>query len=230
MAAVVVLLIPLRPRFDLNDERRPTGANQRRGLQKVLVPVRSVMTHPGLKWLAVASLGFSGIQVCLAAFLVLFMTDYYQLSLELAGALYAINQVAGVLGRIAWGSVSARLLSPRIVLAIIATISALSLITLAMLGKDTSIYQLAAIVIMLGISGFGWNGVLLSEVTARVEADEVGDATGGVQFVFFGGVVVIPPVFGFIISGFGYNVAFVALSVLAAATFFIISFLFDRKR
>jgi len=229
VATVVVLLNPLRRRFDLNDDRQPPNTGRRRGFNRVIVPVRSVLSNVRLKWLAIASLGFSGIQVCLAAFLVLFMTDFYQLSLEMAGGLYAMNQVAGVLGRIAWGYLSGRCLSARGVLAAIAAISVLSLVALATLSDESPIISLTLIVILLGISGFGWNGVLLSEVSARVEPDAVGDATGGVQFVFFGGVVVIPPVFGLIIGWLGYAAAFLALAGLATLTFCIIAFFFDDQ-
>jgi len=229
VAAVVVLLVPLRRRFDLNDDRQPPDAGRRRGVNRVLIPVRSVLSNERLKWLAIASLGFSGIQVCLAAFLVLFMTDFYQLGLEVAGGLYAMNQVAGVLGRIGWGYLSGRRLSARSVLAVIAAISAISLIALATLSDDSPVFVLSLIVILLGLSGFGWNGVLLSEVSARVEPGAVGDATGGVQFVFFGGVVVIPPVFGLIIGWLGYAEAFIALAGLAIFTFCIIVFVFDYQ-
>lgn len=222
VAAMCILLAPLRKRFDLDDSRSPLAGKSRRGLAKVVIPVHSVLTNPRLRWLAVASLGFSGIQVCLSTFLVLFMTEYRLLSLEVAGSLYAINQFAGVVGRLFWGYCSGHWLSSRNTLLVVALLSAVALLAMAFIQEQSSLTVFALIVLLLGIASFGWNGVMLSEVSDRVDLADVGEATGGVQFVFFGGVVLIPPLFGLLIVWYGYPFAFTSLSVLAIATAILI--------
>ncbi len=217
VASMWLLLAPLRRRFDIDDKRDHVG-QRRRGLARVVAPVQAVMTNPRLRWLAIASLGFSGIQVCLATFLVLFLTEFRGLSLAVAGSLYALNQAAGVTGRLFWGYCSGRWLSARNTLLVVALLSALALVAIAITGRHGSTLIIALIVLVLGVASFGWNGVMLSEVSERVDVAEVGDATGGVQFVFFGGVVLIPPLFGLLVVWLGYAVAFASLSLLAVAT------------
>lgn len=151
------------------------------------------------------------------------------MGLELAGGLYAINQLAGVIGRLFWGYCAGRWLSVRNTLLLVALISAVGLVAIAISVRETSTLTFALIALVLGFSSFGWNGIMLSELTARVELDAVGDATGGVQFVFFGGVVLIPPLFGLLISVFDYPLAFLSLSCLGVITAAITWWSFERN-
>ena len=222
--SMIVLLWPLRRPFDIDDPRR-IDVRERRGLvAKVWIPVRSVLRNPKLRWLAMASLGFAGIQVCFAAFLVIYMTEYRSMSLAQAGSYYAMNQFAGVLGRVLWGAIAGRIVSARYILMLVAMMSVIGLLCIASLPVTTSDAVFGVVVFALGLSAFGWNGVMLSELTSRVDPNAVGDATGGVQFVFFGGVVVIPPLFGYVTGAFGYPTAFLclaAVAVMVAVTLFV---------
>jgi len=69
---------------------------------------------------------------------------------------------------------------------------------------------------VLGASSFGWVGIFLSEIAGLAPEGKASEATGGVQFVYFSGVVVIPPCFGAIINLTGsYATAFLAIAGLA---------------
>ncbi len=73
-----------------------------------------------------------------------------------------------------------------------------------------------AVAIVLGASTLGWNGVSLSEIAARAPADRISEATGGVQFVMFAGIVVVPPLFGVMVNlTESYAIAFLLLALLA---------------
>ena len=59
----------------------------------------------------------------------------------------------------------------------------------------------------LGFNAFGWNGVMLSQIATLAPSGRVADATGGMQFVMFGGIVVFPAsVAGAVSLSGGYGV------------------------
>jgi hypothetical protein len=77
-------------------------------------------------------------------------------------------------------------------------------------------WQLAILGFVLGASSFGWNGVFLSEVARLAPEGKAGEITGGVQFVMFGGVVVVPPCFSLIVTlSQSYTIAFNAVAFMA---------------
>ena len=82
----------------------------------------------------------------------------------------------------------------------------------------TAEWSYAAIVgvcIVFGATAVGWNGVFLAEVARLAPAGQAGQATGGVLFFTFFGVVAAPPLFGVVVSLTGsYGFGFVILSAL----------------
>jgi len=206
----VVALLPLIGRF---------GKTPNTGTRSVTEAFRhsiaSVLRIPRLRTLALAGMIYSGIQVSVAAFLVVYLTERFSLSLVEAGGIFASCQIAGIVGRLAWGAIADNLIDAIFVLVWISVISLAALVALAMTGDGVSQWTLVVIAIAVGFSSFGWNGVFLSEITGKVESESVGDTIGGIQFFFFGGVVVLPPVFGICAQIFGYRSAYLALAVLA---------------
>src|SRR5579859_1807087 len=78
-----------------------------------LEPFRLVMTHPQLRELAFASFAYSGMQMCMGSFLVVFFVERMNLSVGGAGAALSVAMVAGSIGRIFWGVVADNWMSPR---------------------------------------------------------------------------------------------------------------------
>ena len=76
----------------------------------------------------------------------------------------------------------------------------------------------AAVSFLLGAATFGWNGIMLSEIATRAPTGRAADATGGMQVVMFGGIVVFPVSFTALVTLTGsYAVAFGLLAALALA-------------
>ena len=76
--------------------------------------------------------------------------------------------------------------------------------------------MLYAFSFILGFSTHGWNGALLSEAANQAPHGEAYIWTSGVQFMIYGGVAVLPPIFGVIIvatkgNGLSFLVAAAAL-------------------
>jgi len=210
--AVLVLVQPLRARFDvgLRAERFSLRA-------ATLVPARLALGEPRARRYTLGAFCFAGCQVSVGAFTVVFMTERFEMDLVQAGLVFASLQAGAIAGRLGWGTLAGARLSASRVLAMIAAIEALTLLAAALSGPAWSLASILVLAALLGATSFGWNGVLLAEVAGIAPAGRASEATGGMQFVMFGGVVVFPPLFGagIVLSG-GYAAPFAGLAVLAA--------------
>lgn len=144
-----------------------------------------------------------------------------------AGLAFAFLQTGGVFGRILWGAVAGRFVSSRKLLALLGITTAVLVAGTAALTSDWSFSVISILGFILGASSFGWNGVFLAEIATRAPEGKISEATGGVQFVMFGGVVVMPPMFGALVSATqSYTAAFfiVAAAALLAGVYLATGF------
>jgi fucose permease len=215
LALVVMAAVqPLRRTFDA--QRKPgwplTNAS-------VLQPLRLVFTHPVLRRYLAVGFAYSGTQVSIGAFFVVYMAESVGMSLVEAGALFAFVQAGGILGRVLWALLVHRWLSTRALLAGLGLLTALGLLATASVTSEWPRPAIAALGFVLGTSSFGWVGIYLAEIASLAPESKVGEATGGTQFVSFGGVVIVPPCFGAIVNLTGsYVTAFVTIAALATIT------------
>ena len=73
------------------------------------------MSHPRLRELALASFSYSGMQMCMGSFLVVFLTERVGLTVSSAGAALSVAMIAGTIGRILWGIFADNWMAPRTV-------------------------------------------------------------------------------------------------------------------
>ncbi|MCB1810174.1 MAG: MFS transporter, partial [Candidatus Competibacteraceae bacterium] len=220
---VLLLLQPLRARFDQN---RTTP--QRLGLASVAGPIALVLSDPVLRRLTLVAFAYAGCQVSVGAFYVVYLVAAEDMTLSQAGSAFAFVQMGGIGGRLLWGSLAGRWINPRRLLALIGLLTAASLFATTLIQPDWPFLLLAVQGLILGASSFGWNGVFLSEAASLAPAGRAGDTTGGVQFIMFGGVVVVPPLFGLLagVSG-SYAIAFYAVAAVALSAVGFL--LWDRR-
>jgi MFS family permease len=205
------LVWPLRRRFDR--QQRPTRLSWRVSLAG---PLRLALRDPTLRRLTLTATLLAGCQVAVGAFTVLYLTADLGFGLIAAGGIFAGLQAGGFGGRVLWGFVAERLVPSRLVLAGLALAEVALLAVFAAAEPTWGRPALVAVAVALGACTFGWNGVLLSQVAARAPAGRAGDATAGLQFFMFGGVVVFPPLFGALVQAVGsHPVPFLALAGLA---------------
>ncbi len=194
--------------------RAPFAYRWRRTLDGMIGPIRLALSQPRLRDLAFVSLGYASAQLVFIAYFVSHLTLQLGFSLVTAGVVYAFAHGAGIVGRIAWGAVADRWLSPRATLAALGVVSAACA---ALTAVSSGAWPLAAIVtvaMLYGASAVGWNGVFLAEVARSAPPGQVGAATGGTQFFTFGGAMAGPPVFTALVSATGsyaWGFAFFAL-------------------
>jgi len=115
-ALCAALAQPLRAALDA--DRQPA---QPLALQALFKPIGMVLGHPSLRALAACSFLFSAVQVSTTAYMVTYLNESLGMTLLAAGAALSVSQLAGVVGRIAWGAVADRGLGPRNTLMLLAT-------------------------------------------------------------------------------------------------------------
>ncbi|NRF50429.1 MFS transporter, partial [Pseudomonas stutzeri] len=139
--AVAVVLPPaLAWRLSANlDEtpprkRRILSTPTLHSLRTLTVPLASLAHNPGLMKMSVVGSLFAVSQSCWFTFTVIYLIDRLGFSLSLAGAVFAVMQAGGVIGRVVLGWLSDRLHSATATLSLAAILSAA---TTALLGLTT---------------------------------------------------------------------------------------------
>ena len=210
-AVVMALLQPLRATMDAQ-----RGKRVRLDPRRLMQPIRLALAEPRLRPYTLTAFAYAGCQLSVMSFMVVFLTREVGMSLVLAGSIFACLQIGGFTGRLVWGVVAARPGAPRVVLVAIGIVTAACLVATPFMSGDWPLLGMIALVAVLGLSSLGWNGIMLSEVATHAPENLAVDATAGLQVVMFGGIAVVPPVFGFLVlhTG-GFTVAFASMAVLA---------------
>ena len=209
---VVASAQPVRAGLDAD-----RGGRGRFTIAAIFAPLALLRESRALLELALVSFVYSATQVCLTTFLVVHLTQTLGWSLVAAGLALTAATVGGVAGRIGWGYVADRWLSPRRVLIVIGLLAGMFG---ACMVAATPAWPKATIVVLatlFGITAIGWNGVQLSEVARLAPPGGAGKVTGASGFVTFAGVVVGPPSFGLLASlGGSYRIGFAAFALASA--------------
>lgn len=211
--ACALALEPSRRRYDrVQDDAHVTP---RPSLTSLL---RMVFTHAELRQGALASFVYAGIQLCLASFLVVFLTERAALSLISAGFALSAAMISGIVGRVLWGVVADYIGSARVVLGALGVVMALSAFAMSQVDAGWPLLAIVAICIVFGATAIGWNGVYVAEVTRIAPAGNVALATGAALAFTYLGVVVMPLLFWLIVAvSASYAIAYTAVGALTLA-------------
>ena len=184
---------------------------------RFFAPLGLVFASPPVLELAIVSLIFGSVQLALITYFVSYLNLELGYGLVAAGLIYSSAHAAGIAGRILWGTVADRWLSPRPTLGLLGVMMGLSGVGVACFSAD---WPLAAVLLasaLFGASAVGWNGVYLAEVARLAPPGQVGAITGGTQFITFLGALSAPPLFGFIVGiAGGYARAYLVFCLLPA--------------
>ena len=197
-------------------EQKGVGVGASAGL---LAPLRLVFADPPVLELAIVSLIFGTAQLSLFTYLVSYLNLELGYSLVAAGLIYSSAHAAGIVGRLAWGAIADRWLSPRRTLGLLGVMMAFSGAAVAAASVDWPLPAVILASMLFGASAVGWNGVFLAEVARLAPPGQVGAITGGTQFLTFIGALASPPLFGFVagLAG-GYGKAYLVFCLLPGLT------------
>ena len=190
---------------------QPARAGEERGKASasapaLLAPLRLVLANPPLIEMAAISLIFGMTQLALFSYFVTYLNLELGYSLVAAGLIYSSAHTAGIIGRILWGAVADRWISPRRMLGLLGLMMAFSGAAVAVFSADWPLPAVILASAMFGASAVGWNGVFLAEVARLAPSGQVGAVTGGTQFFTFIGALTAPPLFGLavgLVGGYG---------------------------
>ncbi len=209
----------VRSRYDSG--RHAASVSPRPSLASLL---RMVFAHAELRQGALASFMYAGIQMCLASFLVVFLTERAEVTLVNAGFALAVAMIGGIIGRVLWGSVADYIGGARIVLGVLGIVMALSAFALSQVTAAWSLFAVFTLCAVFGLTAVGWNGVFVAEVARIAPGGNVALATGATLGFTYLGVVVAPFGFWLIVTLSGsYTPAFIlvgAVTLVAALSYF----------
>lgn len=133
----------------------------------------------------------------------LFAFESIGIPITTVGAMVAAGGVAGIVARLGWGKVAEHLPDFSILLLLIAVISLISTGLTWGAGDVGAAWMLWLAVVGFGVSASAWNVVGMLAVVAESEVNEVGVASGVVQFGFYGGFILSPIAFGYSVDQTG---------------------------
>jgi MFS family permease len=187
-------------------------------------PILAVLRVPTLRRMVAASFTYSGMQLCLGAFLPVYLVEREGLSLSAAGWVFGVSQVGTMVGRLVYGWIADRLLSPLVVVVGLGFAMALSALGVALFTPAWPLGLMAFVACLYGATAMGWNGVLYAEVARQAPAGQSGLMTSGAVSINFIGVLVGPLLFSATMAlshsyeaGFAAMAAFVTLGAAIAS-------------
>ena len=178
--------------------------------------LRTLLGSPSLRWLTVATLAYSAAQVCLNFFVMSHAVQRWQLSIPVAAGWVAWMQAGGLAGRLLWGWVAQRkgVASARLLGGLGLLMGASGLALFLWPGTPPTA-GLAPLLLLVGLSASGWNGVMVAEVSRVAGVERAGAVTGAVLMFGYSGLALAPLAFAALGSTAGTSPAFGLLFALA---------------
>lgn len=219
---VVLLAVIQRHRALWDGDQRGDGGGKRAAFGGVPL----VWQRPGLRWISLVAMIFSGIQRCVLSFTVIYLVAEGGIGLVEAGVMLSVVQVGGSASRICWGWLADRLGSSLTVLMIICVVTFTSTLALVFFDPQWNRAMVYLLFFVIGATAVGWNGVFHAEAARLSPPGMASVVAAGTTFFVFAGVLIGPAAFAAAYGGIGsYSqtfvlvpaVAFAALGLLALA-------------
>jgi ACS family hexuronate transporter-like MFS transporter len=205
MAGACLLLIAIgifayRFYFDPPDEAEKGAAPDKPA--RLFASVLQLFKEKPLVLVSFGAMGLSGSQLILNTYLVLYAYEYLGIPLVLSGMLLVISEVSGSFGRVAWGIISDTVFHRKriVVLVIVAAFSIAASIVIALLPPGTPFWVLVPITVLFGFCISGYNGIWMNAATELVPIGQAGIASGFSLMLGSWGVIIGPPLFGYIVD------------------------------
>jgi MFS family permease len=155
--------------------------------------LKRVLRSRGLRVLALATLSYTAVQMCLNTFLMSLAVHEWRLAVTHAAAAVALLQAAGLGGRLFWGWFAQRRESASRLLGGIGV--AIAVAGVALMALPQPGIAAALLVLLLGFCASGWNGVLVAEVSRIAGVQQAGSLTGAVLMFGYAGLTIAPLAF-----------------------------------
>lgn len=205
-----VVLQPLRKMFD--DDRVPTRSFKFSDFKSTL---NAVMATKRLRALSFACLAFNGAQTVITAYFVVYLTTIGYTPVA-AGFMFSIAVAVAIPGRILWGWIGSRYVSPRVVMAGLSLGMAGSAALLALCDAGWPALLVGMVSCFISVTALSWHGILLAETARASPEDMRGGVTGGVLSFGQIGALALPVMYSGLLDMTGsYGIGFVVCGLPA---------------
>lgn len=215
--AVVLIVQPIRAWVDRDRDRaQPLSFSAFLSWANLTTPATAMRLSPALPRLCYTGFCFAAAQGAWFAFFITFLVANLDFGLAGAGALFAIMQATGAVGRICLGALADRIGSTVGILRLVALASSATTTILAFAAPEWSEIALGLLAAAGGFTVASWNGVFLAEVAEVAPARRIAEATAGATFLVFVGYVAGPFAFALILDATGsYLASFLSVAALS---------------
>lgn len=184
----------------------PTWAS----LRTLTVPLASLRHSAGLMKMSVVGSLFAISQSCWFTFTVIYLVDRLDYSLALAGAVFAVMQAGGVIGRIVLGWLSDYLRSANATLTVAAVFSAATTALLGLTSTEWPLWSVVTLAFVAGCSAASWNGVQIAEVARHSPPHMISETSAGSSILVNLTNMLAPTLFALFVASTGrYDYAFI---------------------
>ena len=184
-------------------------------------------------WLvAFAGLALGAVESAISAHLVLYLTEALLFPVVTAGAILAVTQAGGILGKPGSGFLSDLFFgsSRRKVFMLWSGIAGVICVLIALWGVSLS-WALYPILFILGMTAIGWAGVYLTLAAELAGTEMAGRAIGVVGTLTLAGFILGPILFGYVVDiTRSYPLAWLSQSVFAAICTLLLCFVREKRR
>lgn len=217
ICAVIVALptaLSWRLSEQLDGERAGRSPSRERtswleSIKRCWLPLTSLTHNADLLRISIVGALFAIPQSCWFTFTAVYLVDRLHYSLSLAGLVYAVMQLGGVLGRVFLGWLADHLNSARLTLTVAAVFSAL---TTTLLGLTDTAWPLWAVLVLAFIAGgtaASWNGVQIAETARHSPPHLITETASGASLLVSAVNVLAPTLFALTVAAIGrYDLAF----------------------
>ena len=212
LAMVAGALVVVPRRFNASRPLELFSAQRLFDINNIVRPYRIVRSVRGLPTLVAAGCGLAMSHGAVTQFFVLYLHSLGA-ALTDAAALFALVQTCAMAGRIVFGGVADKMGSSRIVLLILAPLSAAASGLLAFYSVDWSFTGQVVAAIIIGLTVGTWNGLYLAEIARLVTPAMVASATASSAVFTFVTYMITPPLVGTLASNFGWRSGFLAVAM-----------------
>lgn len=175
--------------------------------------------------MGVVALLFLFVQFCFSTYLVLFLTKELKFDVIVAGRYLFVSFGSGIIGRIGFGLISDYFVKwKRInILTVMAIVVGILCFLLGIVSEKYALWIVFLIVFVFGLTGMGWNALFLTIIGECAGKELSGSAIGLGTMIGFVGVMIGPPIFGYILDKEGsFFLAWNLLTICMLLTFFIL--------
>ena len=208
--AIMVLAVPfgrLGRKDEISPGEKPASPAQ---------ALRTVLADRSLRAVTITGFGLALCQMGLATYLVVFLWREAGYTPAEAGFIFAVLHISGIISRVFLGLIADRLLSARLVLALIGITLSIAFLAIPHMTMAWPIAAVYGVIAVAGASGNGWVGLYFAELARLAPEDRVAEVAAGSQFVTYLGIVCGPLTFGALLQATdSYLICFSVLTAIA---------------